>query len=219
MNAITFSQLSRQGCLDSFPVVTRNAQRHHQAALILSSIGDYGNAISHLILGAEELLKASVLFLDGKGFNLRNKSGVNKIFYNHKARHAVAKEFFSVWLFVRKMILPDSYIGNSRRKILRQGISLFYGAIFGLQNYEWWDNADCLKQKGFYVDFADNIVNPASFTDNEYNQALRYFNALRKDFDILIDSLGKLNQHEIDEVIELFSATELAELIDESIKR
>jgi len=193
MNAITFSQLSRQGCLDSFPVVTRNAQRHHQAALILSSIGDYGNAISHLILGAEELLKASVLFLDGKGFNLRNKSGVNKIFYNHKARHAVAKEFFSVWLFVRKMILPDSYIGNSRRKILRQGISLFYGAIFGLQNYEWWDN--------------------------EYNQALRYFNALRKDFDILIDSLGKLNQHEIDEVIELFSATELAELIDESIKR
>ena len=55
----------------------------------IAAIEEYGSAISHLVLGAEELLKGVVLLMDYKGFHLRKVKGISRIFFQHRARHAV----------------------------------------------------------------------------------------------------------------------------------
>jgi len=78
----TFYTINPKQCLASYPTVLDNGARQFRIANILADQEEYGSAVSHLVLGAEELLKATALFMAGnkaiKPKPLLQMSGIKK---------------------------------------------------------------------------------------------------------------------------------------------
>lgn len=204
-----FFQLQPAEYLAIYPVVIANAERQYHVASILAANLEYGNAISHLILGSEELLKAATVLMEGKGFNLRKSAGIRKTFYNHRARHSIFKEVFSVLLAFK------TFRNKSRSTSLFAG--LLQGAVSGWLNYRWWEKADILKQKGFYTDYSGELSDPGSLDKNDYEKALRHTHALRIELTESMKLLEQMNKIAIDDLKKNIEVTELLSLIDESV--
>ncbi|MBS1563312.1 MAG: hypothetical protein JST39_02935, partial [Bacteroidetes bacterium] len=86
-----FLNLSATECSNVYPAVLECAANHYRIAETLAESSFFGSAVAHLILGAEEQLKGMALFLDSKGFALRGKKGLNKLFHHHQSRHTIFK--------------------------------------------------------------------------------------------------------------------------------
>lgn len=62
----SFLEISKQECLNNYQKLIDNSVRHFKVAEIIFNNEEYGIAISHLILGTEELVKAFILYLEEK---------------------------------------------------------------------------------------------------------------------------------------------------------
>jgi AbiV family abortive infection protein len=211
MGRSKFMELSAEECSKVYPVLQSNAERHFRIGHTIAALGEYGNAVSHLILGSEELIKAIVLFLDSKDFEIRKIKGAAGLFYTHASRHNVLKEFFSVLLFFRPVKTLDKInIGNFLLGILKGGVNAY-------SNYHWWEKADTLKQRGLYVDHTDSILTPSSFTENDFKIALLHVSAVRKEINGLINQLNNMTEQQLTELKEDLKIAELPDLLKETI--
>jgi AbiV family abortive infection protein len=208
MKKQSFLDLSPTECGKYYPVCIENGKNHFHVATLIAAMRQYGMAISHMVLGSEELLKGMVLLMDYKGFDIRKIQGINRIFWNHRARHAVLKEAFSVWLVVSSILQK----GPSFRNFL-------ISALGGISNYYWWRQADDMKNRGLYVDFQDILLDPASIRKEEYQNTLRHVMVFEREVDAFIISLNSINEFELKELLELFRQSELDELLHETITR
>ncbi|WP_199139925.1 AbiV family abortive infection protein, partial [Pedobacter sp. ASV12] len=93
-----WTSLSHAQYQQTFLVAKENAERQFLCAEILAKAYQYQNAIAHLILGSEELVKSFWCLLMGRNINLKKLPWFTKLFYNHKIRHDLLKDFFSVYL-------------------------------------------------------------------------------------------------------------------------
>ncbi|GAA4196079.1 hypothetical protein GCM10022289_01210 [Pedobacter jeongneungensis] len=64
-------------------------------------------------------------------------------------------------------------------------------------NYFWWSNADSLKQRAFYVDFINSIVDPSTITAGDYQVAKAYVNLFQKDIAKLMRSIEVMSDKEL----------------------
>ena len=85
-----FLNISPEKCLNSYTELLENSDRHFYIATLIADKDEFGMAISHLILGSEELVKAIIIYLDGFGLNIRTIKGVNVLFNHHKPRHYIS---------------------------------------------------------------------------------------------------------------------------------
>ena len=208
MEKRSFLQLSIDECGEYYQICSENGKRHFLVADQIAAIKQYGMAISHLILGSEELLKGLVLLMDHKGFNLRKIKGISRIFGDHRARHSVLKETFSVWLTISGILRKKPSLKN-----------FLVGTIEGISNYYWWHQADDMKNRGFYVDFKDVLIDPASIKKEQYQSALWHVMAFEREVDSFFLFLNDKNEFELKELLELFRQSELDELLHETITR
>lgn len=217
---MSFLEISLETCGDVYPVIRKNAERHFITAKILSKVKQYPHAVSHLILGTEELIKSFVLLLEFKQFNLRAIKGYKKLFHNHFARHSLIKDFFSVWVFFRQILDLKKKKRNENTALYWLGIvqTVLRSVLSGVNNYEWWNTADTLKQNCFYVDYANKIISPDSVTEAKYTEAEKYVNSFYKDIRFLMAVLARANDKQMDEFRKLFKETEIKDLIQESIQ-
>jgi hypothetical protein len=102
--ARNFFDMPKDKCLNSFPELIENSDRHFKVAGLLSSENEYGIAISHLILGTEELVKGLIIFLDGEGLQIRKVKGIKIFFYRDPVRHFFA-EFFTFFSITLKPLM------------------------------------------------------------------------------------------------------------------
>lgn len=179
-----WNSLSPTEYKDVYPVVEANAQRHFRCADILSSNGEYPNSVAHLILGTEELIKAFVCLLLSKGLSLKGQSWFEKMFTDHKTRHDLIKDFFSLYLT----------LNYSADKIKVNGLISFLGSaimnfMMAYGNYNWWNNADELKKCAFYVDYENGIVDPSDIDDYAYSGAKSYVGQFDRDITGLMRKL------------------------------
>lgn len=216
-----FINLSKEDCLKVYPIVKANADRHFKVAGILSEAKEYSNAVAHLILGTEELIKTLALFLEGKGFNYSTMKDYKKIFYNHTARHSILKEFFSVWLFCKSIADLKKKKKDEHSIMYALGIvSTILGAgLEGITNYEWWSTADRLKQNGFYVDYINGVISPDAIGETDYGKAHKIVTAFRKDVRLFIGVVSAADGKQLLELKANFETAELKSLIEESIAR
>ena len=201
--ARNFLDISRQECLNSYIEIVDNSDRHFNVAELISQKEEYGIAISHLILGTEELVKALIIFLDGEGLQIREVKGVRHFFYRHTIRHSFA-DIFLIISTVLNLVMPilkrlKDLIHNEN---MRESMTEFEAAI--LTNYkdkldeisndwidknikqyvdrlelinEFWTNAEIYKQRGFYVDFNEQLVTPKHMSKDDYIQAFEITNS------------------------------------------
>ncbi|RZM10447.1 MAG: hypothetical protein EOO88_48145 [Pedobacter sp.] len=104
-----FNSLNAKECAEAFPPVIDNAERHFAVAHHIATINEYPNAVAHLILGAEELVKATVLILKSKEIEVTDVIGYDILFSKTNLRHTVLKDFFAVWIGIKEILkVPKS---------------------------------------------------------------------------------------------------------------
>jgi AbiV family abortive infection protein len=217
-----FYNISPEECAIVYLKVIENGERHFSIGELLARKEEFGNGISHLILGSEELIKGLILFLDSKHFGIRNVPEVREVFFMHAPRHNLIKEFYSVWLGIKPLIQKrpgrrrNAGIGE---RILRKTMSIAEGALKGYLHFEWWKKADQLKQRGFYADYKDVLITPEDIKSDEYERAYRYTSALREDIQFLIGYIQCLGEKKLTELREDIETADFKTLIKESIKR
>lgn len=217
--------LTAAECGDVYKNVLDNALRHKRIAKLLATEKEYANAISHLILGSEELLKAFVLYMESHELRLRQIKGFHKLFYHHKARHHVFKDLLSVWLLTRPLAkgFPSLNKPKANNKVSRfldnimVALDVVQVGLSGLQNYYYWLEADKIKQNGFYVDFQDRVCSPADFVQNDFLTASQQIDILYTDIEEFINTLNNMSAEERSEFLILIEKADFAELLEGTI--
>lgn len=168
------------------------AQALVRDAELLAAHGSYGRAIALLILGAEEATKALTLHVTSITSDL--PGAWDEVFWNHRAKHQVLY-FGAVMVAVLGTIrheidgatvamttafgLPadeipmedalawlESYFTTPERTALLEAAEAKATA-----DAAWWQRADRVKQRGFYVEFQrGRWHSPALLGESEYIQ-------------------------------------------------
>lgn len=209
---------------ENYIKIFENGNNHLDIARILASYEYYGSAISHIVLGIEELIKYQVyLHWLASPDNFKNKE-VNGIFTNHKVKHDFIKEFSnslsskSSDAFLEFVIksatgqqldVKDHEVENNRFKEIGSFLNTAWketnlSEIERMNFIDWLNKADNFKKEGFYVDKSnDNWTFPSDFKKEEFKIADRFANILRnqikvsKDLDITDNELTDFLNSEI----------------------
>jgi AbiV family abortive infection protein len=213
----SFLEISPNECLDVYPEVQANAAQLFEGGKLLEVAGYYGQAISHLILGTEEYIKSLCLFLEGKGFQLRKIKDIKRIFNNHAARHSIIRDSYSVW-----MVFKHLYSLNRKstgRQIFQKSLHAALTIFSAIRNYEWWAQADKLKNKGLYVDYTDGLLLPSSLTKKDYDLAFRFTSPIPKEIEEFIHHISRMSPSRLTDFRQLLKDVDFESLISESITR
>ncbi|NCU04899.1 MAG: AbiV family abortive infection protein [Chitinophagaceae bacterium] len=213
----TFLQLTKEECREIYPEVEINAQTLYASANILARHENYGNAIGLLILGSEEYIKCFLLFLEGYGFDLLKTKEIQGIFSKHRSRHAILRDFYSIWMVLKHVLDAHSFTSGKgfATQLLHSAIQL----IPARNNYHWWEKADYLKQKGFYADYLNRLISPSNLTKSDYENALAKTKDIPTDIQYFMNKIKAMNKKELDDFLPLFEESQLPILIGKSIKR
>lgn len=175
-----FMDLSKKDCLTASKACLANAESKYKDAMILAERESYGNATSQLMLSMEEMMKATILSLDGNGFQFRQKvKGIKNIFENHKLRYflAFALSVVSVfgqdlkklliWAIANPKEIPKLKMSD-RNLQQRLMVWMITKMEFIASEIKWFSNADLYRQDGFYVDYEDGIKSPLKITSIQF---------------------------------------------------
>jgi AbiV family abortive infection protein len=170
MDDVLFNSLSKEQLFEGFALCRENARVHMSCAQLMFDKKRYGIANSHLILGAEEAIKAALLL--AKHFNIDPQiKSITPYFRRHEVKHAKGKKMDEGY----KIIIP--IINGIRALIEKDGLSLFknvFRLIIPNESQEWWDGANEQKNKGFYLDYSDgHWQSPQSFSAENYLESKR----------------------------------------------
>lgn len=126
-----------------------------------------------------------------------------------------------MWVFFRQLLDIKKKKRNENTALYWLGIAgtVLRGVLSGVNNYEWWNTADTLKQNCFYVDYTDKIISPNTVTEAKYMEAEKHVNSFYADIRFLMAVLARANDKQLEEFRKLFKETEMKELMQESIQR
>jgi AbiV family abortive infection protein len=209
-------QLTAEELLEMVPVIRHNSMRLQNTGKLVGNSEDYGTAVSLLILSAEEQLKAFFVQLEGNGFAFRKSKVLKGLFFNHRPRHALIREAFSVWIFFNEWLIKDPLHSGSRQTFASRFLE---GIGRGYLTKKWWEKADDLKQRGFYVDYRDGLINPSTTTKEQYDEALRHTVRFQEQSDQWMNKVSKMNHEMMMGWKTLFENANLETLLEESINR
>lgn len=182
----TFINLNRVECKIASKEAFKNADKHIEIAEKLETSKDYGIAISHLIMGNEEIIKGFILHLDSVGFTFRQVKGLESIFRNHQLRYLT-----SYILFALSTFLEESNLWLAERKVHKTFWDIFSEFVkmitsedqetrniimskiitkleFLLEEIKKFSDFDNQRQQGNYVDFNDELHTPLNKTEKDY---------------------------------------------------
>ncbi len=195
----TLENYSGADYVDGACLSLENGKRHFDVSDKLSD-SHFGIAIAHLILGAEEYIKAMLLLnLSGDDYFLTKKEKI-MLFKQHKFKHKNIGEFLksltdeSVTNFETNLFsfLTMSYSPDS--KFTRDGY--FINKVWSFSKLEekdvdkvmnWLKNANDLKNQGFYLDLKEEWKSPARFTKSDYEKSEEIVGILRRAIEPLFE--------------------------------
>ncbi|HRE74328.1 MAG TPA: AbiV family abortive infection protein [Flavobacteriales bacterium] len=178
-----------------FSIALENSKTHFKGAEMLAREKLFGLANSHLILAAEEGIKAYMLFAKHFDKDLLVED-FDQYFQKHKFKHENIKgiQFF---LSLMKNMLEITF-GRVKSAILKgedrpsieelrghqkDGIQDLIGWLKGDPkiefNEEWWNQADNMKNKGFYVGFNKGNAqweSPDKVDEKQYKKSYKIVN-------------------------------------------
>lgn len=160
-----------------------NGKRHFQYSNYASQNKDYGFAISHLVLGAEEMIKALILICLHGNLHFIDTKEKESIFRHHTFKHINIKEFLSSLTngvqedYESNRIEYTCYPEKCNNKY--QATSIFLSKTLNLGVIEeteidklirLLDFANDFKNKGFYVDYRFDWKTPSDISKDTYEE-------------------------------------------------
>ena len=216
-----FNSLSAKECAEVFPSVIDNAERHFAVAHQIATINEYPNAVVHLIIGAEELVKATLLILESREIDVNDIVGFDFLSSKNNSRQTFLRDFFTVWIGIKEIVkMPKSKEQYSLKYLFNMVVAEFVGIVKGRENLNWWEKVDALKHKCLYVDFKNALVLPdLQVAKSEYNQAHHHVYVFRYEFYILQHKLLNAGKEELKEFREQLQNKEIAIMLEETFNR
>lgn len=200
-----YMNLNAPECLAAFKYLQDNADSLFNDAKTLANSGSYGHATSLLIHSTEEYMKAFIIFLDGNGFQFRNRvPGISNIFVNHKLRYGLALILTLLAILIDdfKVLLPHikkTYnltfnLKRDKEQIQSEMFSYMNMRIqTAIQEVQWFSEAEFLRQDGLYVDYINEIKTPLHITKTNFDETLLRINRLRS---FILDYISSFNSEE-----------------------
>ena len=196
---------------DNYNKIFDNGLLHIDSAKLLADNGSFGFAISHLILGIEELIKYQVVathFADNNVFADKEVKPTNRnsIFRDHLKKHDLIKEFqqsistefatdFHDYIFHKAtgQELQEKHLKIEKNRFKEWGsfFSVAYSEINIPETerqlfFECLKNANDTKNKGLYVNFTDtNFDSPSDIKKEQFDTALNFANAILKQTEVI----------------------------------
>lgn len=175
-----FLNLSRNECLHVYEEIVRNASDLNKSANLSANNSLFGVATSIQILSIEEIVKAMIVFFNGIGIDVLKIKEIRGVFSSHKLKHETAI-LFKLIDYLYKYIFKKRNKGN-KNNILSIIKTVIKEVIAIPSNIKWFDNADNLKQRGFYVDYIDELKTPQEITQEQYLESKKQFDYLASRF-------------------------------------
>ncbi|CAM4137502.1 AbiV family abortive infection protein [Cytophagaceae bacterium 50C-KIRBA] len=193
---------------DNYNKIFENGLSHLNSAKLLAENNEYGHAISHLILGLEELIKYQVYKTCKADKSVFKKEESTNIFKQHQTKHNLLTEFIEassnqVAETFQEYILYSATGMKSNPehiKILEnrfKEIGYLINGAFSETNFTeeerttfiaWLKDANNNKNNGFYVDLRNDIwISPKDFLRSDYEIALKYFTVILSQTQIIKD--------------------------------
>lgn len=200
-----FMNLNSTECLVSFKFLQANADSLFNDAKTLVNSGSYGHATSLLIHSSEEYMKAFIIFLDGNGFQFRNRvPGLSNIFVNHKLRYGLALILTLLAILIDdfKVLIPHIKKTNNLTFDLKRDKEQLQNEMFSymntriqtaIQEVQWFSEAEFLRQNGLYVDYVNEIRTPLRITKMDFDETLIRIHRLRS---FILDYISSFNSKE-----------------------
>ena len=194
----------------SYNKIFDNGVKHIECAKILADNKLYGFAISHIILGIEELIKYQVVMTksvnDYSFDDVLDPQKHKSVFRDHLTKHDLLKEFQEsisddfANQFLQTVIARSSglTLTEDHSPILKNRFKE-WGAFFAFAGsemnipkeernafFEWLKNANNTKNNGLYVNWKnETIETPDNFTIDEYQRALTYASSILRQIEFM----------------------------------
>ena len=191
----TIINISNSECAKIYPIISKNGADLLKVSNLSAGIGRHGIALSLLILGAEEYVKAIVILLKTNDVRVFDVPEIRQVFRDHKKKHEVAT-FIELANIIEPLIKLSDWNENRKRRKqlpfwerLMQNLKDLSEALQPFQqiseSYNWWEYADEYKKRGFYVDYKNNLQTPNDFIIKDYEQAEAAVKRLIKSYRII----------------------------------
>jgi AbiV family abortive infection protein len=208
--------LSDKECLNASKKSLTNADNHKQSAVTIAKNGNYGLAVSVLILSTEELTKAILFYIQHLSIDLRNIPGIHLFFSDHIIKHRLATVTNFMYPIVKivvgfvskeaeKLDNPEATVEHTDEEIAF--MSKDENKIKNLfKNFtemiDWWEEANTQKNKGIYVDYTVSLETPMQVTEMEYNQAFKIADTFQKQILDILSHLEELTEEDKKDILE-----------------
>lgn len=198
---------------ENYNKIFNNGFSHLNSAKLLADSYEFGHAISHLVLGIEELIKYHVVathFADETVFKDKevNPNGEKSIYKLHQTKHKLLAEFIEAgsnqftemfreyffYLATGQALKPEHLkIKENRFKEIGNIINDTFSEINFTEEertkfFTWLKDANNNKNNGFYVDLRNDIwKSPKDFSASDYEIALKYATVILNQTKIIKD--------------------------------
>lgn len=195
---IRFLHLSPKSSEGLDKPIFNNAQKLYKDAILIAETNkSYSTSASLLILSSEEVVKAVLVLLHSNGYKVYEIEGAKKFFVDHKIRHQIAQLIESGLGLFESMMIWDE---ERKNKIVKTKSRWFDEVVHLLKDiykasqpmFETADRVEKLqefndlKNKGLYVDYRDELLNPkVIMTEEVYKEVLLIVKRTLKFYKIL----------------------------------
>lgn len=182
--SIGFLQLDSKTSRQLLPQIEENGRNLLRISQYCAKEQDYGLARSLAILGAEEHIKATIIFLHSEGIQVYRVNQLNKAATNHHTnRHETVmllNTLFGIQDFTEnlKALLEPRQVKSNPFTALKDVFESFR-SMSSSDVYSWWKNAETYKQRGFYTDYSDGLLSPGSIVKEDYDKTLEIIDLLQ----------------------------------------
>lgn len=220
MDKKTFINISREECLIVYKEMIENSEKRWASAEVLSKNKDYGSAISVAIISIEELVKAIIIVLDGRGFHFRKIKGVEIFFRNHEIRYVIAYFMFIIKILGDELMNWINKVNENPEKVRsvikrmkdeedffckKYKLYFLRKVVLIRQELSWFSKIDLFRQQGFYYDYSGTSQNPVKISENEFSQVKVRLEKVRVVGLFIISELSK-NDLEIEKQLQELKA-------------
>ncbi|CAA0184885.1 AbiV family abortive infection protein [Tenacibaculum maritimum] len=166
------------------PIFKNGLQLIKDAKLLGIQHQSYSSATSLSILGLEEIVKATLVLLHSNNVKVYKLKGAKRFFTDHKIRHEVVQlietglglyEAYEKWEYykVNKRFKTKSKWFNLVFNEIHKGWKTLTPILNTYERVNQIEDFDNLKNKGFYVDYKDDVLIPnKEINKSIYNSVL-----------------------------------------------
>ena len=201
--------------LDASQKAFESAEWHKKTAEKIAKDGHFGIPVSHLILSTEQSVTGILIYAQHLGFDIKNTPRIHLFFTDHIIKHKLATLInimhpTLIYLIgyvektlekIRNKIELDDSLDKVSLSTKKEMVTLFKDLP---EMFEWWENANIQKNKGFYIDYSSSLETPMQVTQAEYELAFYIVENFQNQVLEIVQFLMNLSNEGIKEIVKNF---------------